>query len=47
MIAQIRKRSGAVVPFEPGKIENAIFKAMEATKLGDRTLAAKLSEKVV
>ncbi len=47
IIAQIRKRDGAVVPFEPRKIEEAIFKALNAVQIGDRTLAAKLAAEVV
>ncbi len=45
MIAQIRKRDGAIVPFEPGKIIEAIFKSLKAVNSGDRTLAAQLAEK--
>ena len=33
--------------FEAAKIENAIFKALEATKTGDRPLAAELTQRVV
>ncbi|NWF77772.1 MAG: ribonucleoside-diphosphate reductase, adenosylcobalamin-dependent, partial [Chloroflexi bacterium] len=46
-IAQIRKRDGFVVPFNPDKIELAIYKALQATKSGSRKLAADLSRRVV
>ncbi len=46
-ISQIRKRDGSVVPFEPRKIEAAIFKALNAMEIGDLTLAAKLAAEVV
>jgi len=44
---QIRKRDGSVVPFEPEKIELAIYKAMKATKAGNREAAAGLGRRVV
>ena len=46
-VAQIRKRDGRVVPFEPGKVQAAIYKAFEAT--GDATAgaAAALTAQVV
>lgn len=47
IITQIKKRDGSIVPFAPQRIENAIFKAMEATRIGDRSLAGKVTEKVV
>ncbi len=46
-ISQIRKRDGAVVAFDSKKIENAIAKAMEATKSGSRQEAARLTRQVV
>jgi ribonucleoside-diphosphate reductase alpha chain len=46
-ITRIRKRDGSIVGFEEGKIENAIFKAMEATRTGSRDLAAQLAKRVV
>ncbi len=46
-LEQIRKRDGDLVPFTPQKIEEAIFKALTAVTIGDRTLAARLTEKVV
>jgi len=33
-VAQIRKRDGSVVPFNPGKIEAAIYKGLTATSSG-------------
>ena len=47
MINQIRKRDGSVVAFEPGNIERAIKKALQATKVGNKELAADLAEQVV
>ena len=46
-ISQIRKRDGSVVPFDASKIENALFKALTATKTGDHKLAADLTAQVV
>jgi len=46
-IAQIRKRDGSIVPFDATKIEDAIYKALVATKAGDRRLAAALAQRVV
>lgn len=46
-IAEIRKRDASVVPFEPEKIELAIYKALLATKSGGRELAVELSNRVV
>ncbi len=46
-ITQIRKRDGTVVDFDASKIENAIYKAMSATKTGNRELAADLTSRVV
>ncbi len=47
MIAQIHKRDGSIVPFNPDKIEQAIYKALLAAKSGGRQLAADLSRRVV
>ncbi|MBI4334345.1 MAG: adenosylcobalamin-dependent ribonucleoside-diphosphate reductase [Chloroflexi bacterium] len=44
---QIRKRDGTVVAFDPAKIEDAIYKALVATKSGDRQVAATLTRHVV
>jgi len=46
-IDHIRKRDGSVVPFSPQKIEQAIYKALAATKAGDKELAASLARRVV
>lgn len=46
-VTHVRKRDGSVVSFEPRKIEEAVFKALTATKAGDRTLAADLARQVV
>ncbi|MDD5701952.1 MAG: adenosylcobalamin-dependent ribonucleoside-diphosphate reductase [Dehalococcoidales bacterium] len=46
-ISRIKKRDGSVVVFDSGKIENAIAKAMEATKSGSRQEAARLTRRVV
>ncbi len=46
-IAQIRKRDGSMVPFNPDKIEQAINKAFSATGAGDRTLGTQLASRVV
>lgn len=46
-INKIRKRDGSIVAFDSRKIENAIFKALEATKAGDRELAVQLTRQVV
>lgn len=45
-IAQIRKRDGRVVPFEPEKITNAILKAFIATETGDGVIAKDLTRQV-
>ncbi|WP_026486520.1 ribonucleoside triphosphate reductase [Caldanaerobius polysaccharolyticus] len=47
MITYIRKRDGSVVPFEEGKIEQAIFKAAKAVGGSDRTIAHALMLQVV
>jgi ribonucleoside-diphosphate reductase alpha chain len=46
-IAQIRKRDGSLVPFDPGKIEAAIRKALRATKIYRAELATDLAHQVV
>ena len=46
-IAQIRKRDGRVVEFDPEKITNAILKAFTATKTKNGKVAKKLSDEVV
>jgi len=46
-ISKIRKRDGRVVDFEPGKIANAIHKALDAVKVKDGELSEKLSIEVV
>ncbi|MCK9357172.1 MAG: ribonucleoside triphosphate reductase [Dehalococcoidia bacterium] len=43
----IRKREGAVVPFDAGKITEAVFKAVRATGEGDRAVAERVSSQVV
>ncbi len=47
MIEKIKKRNGEVVEFEPGKIEEAIFKAAKSVGGSNRTLAKSLTESVV
>ncbi|MBI4286362.1 MAG: adenosylcobalamin-dependent ribonucleoside-diphosphate reductase [Chloroflexi bacterium] len=46
-LTQVRKREGAIVPFDPGRIELAIYKALAATKTGDRPEASRLAGQVV
>lgn len=46
-IARIRKRDSSIVPFDARKIEDAIFKALTAMKMGDRKTAAELTGQVV
>lgn len=46
-VPHIRKRIGLVVDFTPGKIEEAIHKALVATRSGDRAAAADLARRVV
>ncbi len=46
-ISQIRKRDGSLALFDPAKIEQAIYKALAATKAGNRRLAASLTREVV
>jgi len=43
----IRKREGNVVPFNAGKITEAVFKAVRATGEGDRAVAERVSSQVV
>jgi ribonucleoside-diphosphate reductase alpha chain len=47
IISNIRKRDGSVVPFDPGKIERAIHKALLATGSGNGGLAGSLAGHVV
>lgn len=46
-IYKIKKRDGTIVPFDSTKIEDAIYKALAATKTGDRKLAGELTLEVV
>ncbi|MDO8579045.1 MAG: adenosylcobalamin-dependent ribonucleoside-diphosphate reductase [Dehalococcoidales bacterium] len=46
-IKQIQKRDGSIVAFDAKKIEDAIYKALTATKTGDRKLADDLAGEVV
>ncbi len=46
-IEQIRKRSGAVVPFNPDRIANAIYRAAVSVGGRDRETAESLSQQVV
>jgi ribonucleoside-diphosphate reductase alpha chain len=46
-ITRIRKRNGTIVPFDASKIEDAIYKALTATKTGTRELAKKITIEVV
>jgi ribonucleoside-triphosphate reductase len=46
-IKLVRKRDGRLVPFDKGKIEDAIFKAAQAVGGEDRAMAAELAEVVV
>ena len=46
-VRQIRKRDGSLVSFDPGKIEQAIYKALVATSAGGRELASELARQVV
>ncbi|WP_457621528.1 adenosylcobalamin-dependent ribonucleoside-diphosphate reductase [Persephonella sp.] len=47
MIKEIRKRDGRIVPFDPEKITNAIWKAMQAVGEKDFSTAEKISKEVV
>ncbi|HVO28642.1 MAG TPA: ATP cone domain-containing protein [Candidatus Paceibacterota bacterium] len=44
---EVRKRDGRIVPFDQGRITNAIMRAMEAAGEGSRQAAEKVSEQVV
>ncbi len=46
-ITRVRKRDGSLVPFQPEKIERAIYKALLATRTGDEALASDLAGRVV
>ena len=46
-VTRIHNRDDSMVNFDASKIEDAIFKALEATKTGDRPLAAELTQRVV
>ncbi|MBI2832697.1 MAG: adenosylcobalamin-dependent ribonucleoside-diphosphate reductase [Chloroflexi bacterium] len=46
-VTQVRKRDESIVPFEPEKIEQAIYKALLASKTGNRELAAQLTRRVI
>jgi non-canonical (house-cleaning) NTP pyrophosphatase len=45
-VNKIRKRDGTVVAFDPRKIEDAIYKALVATRTGSRKLTSKLTLEV-
>lgn len=47
MLEKIKKRDGKIVPFNQGKITNAILKAMKACEKGDEKLAELLSDRVI
>lgn len=47
MVEQIIKRDGRIVPFNPQKIEQAIFKAATAVRRPDSKLAQQLAQQVV
>lgn len=46
IFSEIRKRDGRIVPFDPEKITDAIFKAAQAVGGSDRDLAVALTNKV-
>ncbi len=46
-ITEVKKRDGSIVPFEPTKIQEAIFKALTATGEGDGRKAKRLANKVI
>jgi len=46
-ITHVIKRTGAVVPFNPGRITNAIYRAAVAVGGRDRSIAERLTEQVV
>jgi len=47
MVKKVRKRDGKLVPFNPEKIKNAIYRAAEAVGLKDFSLAEKSSREVI
>lgn len=47
MVEQVRKRDGRIVPFDPERIRNAIFKAMKAVNQDDPVLADSLTNQVI
>ncbi|AEE96276.1 ribonucleoside triphosphate reductase [Mahella australiensis] len=47
MITSIKKRDGRIVEFQRSKIEDAIFKAAQAVGGSDRSIAVRLTDKVV
>ena len=46
-VENIRKREGGVVPFDPEKITEAVFKALRAVGEGDRSVADHVTSQVV
>ncbi|MFA5051062.1 MAG: ribonucleoside triphosphate reductase [Patescibacteria group bacterium] len=46
-LTKIKKRNGQLVPFDQGRIENAIFKAITAVSAKNGNISKKLSAKVV
>ena len=46
-VKSIRKRDGRIVPFDQGKITNAIYKALFAVEGSDGTTAKTVSDRVV
>ncbi len=46
-ILQIRKRDGSIVPFNPDKIQQALYKALVATGMDEAGLADELATQVV
>ena len=46
-ITHVIKRTGAVVPFNAGRITNAIYRAVVAVGGRDRSTAERLTEQVV
>ena len=46
-ITQVKKRSGAIVPFKQERIENAIYRAVVAVGGRDNEKAGELAEQVV
>ena len=45
-ISKIKKRDGSIVPFDPEKIANAIFKAAESVGGTNKTLSKRLTEEI-